>query len=131
MKKTDLYLALERLEQAFKRLKEALPKVEDDLDRDGVIQRFEFTVELLWKTLKLILAYQGVECFTPRQCVKEAFRAGLIPDDEIILDMIADRNRSSHIYDEETAEEIFERISKVYVKALEKILLTLREGMEK
>jgi len=126
MKKTGLYLALDKLEQAFGRLKEALPEVRDDLDRDGVIQRFEFTVELLWKTLKIILAYQGVECASPRRCIKEAFRAGLIEDDEILLDMLEDRNRSSHIYDEATAEEIFERIAKVYIPVLEKTLETLR-----
>ncbi|NPA49806.1 MAG: nucleotidyltransferase [Thermodesulfobacteria bacterium] len=127
MKKTDLYLALGKLEQAFERLKEALPKVEDDLDRDGVIQRFEFTVELLWKTLKLILSYHGVECFTPRQCVKEAFKAGFIPDDEIVLDMLTDRNRSSHIYDEATAAEIFEKIAEIYLPAIEKVVRELRE----
>ncbi len=127
MKKIDLYLALERLKKAFDRLKEALPQVKDELDRDGVIQRFEFTVELFWKTLKLILAYQGIECASPRKCIKEAFRAGIIEDDEILLDMLEDRNRSSHIYDEATAEEIFERIVKVYVPVLEKVL----EKMEK
>ena len=95
---------------------------QDELDRDGVIQRFEFTVELFWKTLKLLLAYQGIDCASPRRCIKEAFRAGLIGDDEILLDMLEDRNRSSYIYDESTAEEIFERIVKVYVPTLERIL---------
>ncbi|OAG26931.1 nucleotidyltransferase substrate binding protein [Thermodesulfatator autotrophicus] len=127
MKKTDLYLAIDKLEQAFARLKEALPKVKDDLDRDGVIQRFEFTVELFWKTLKIILAYQGIECASPRRCIKEAFRAGLIDDDEIVLDMLEDRNRSSHIYDESTAEEIFMRITKVYCSVLEKLITKIKK----
>ncbi len=130
MKKTDLYLAIDRLEQAFNRLKEALPKVQDDLDRDGVIQRFEFTIEVFWKTLKIILAYQGIECQSPRRCIKEAFRAGLIEDDEILLDMLEDRKRSSHIYDEATAEEIFEHIVKVYVSALERMIIQVRKFLE-
>ncbi|MBX6423899.1 nucleotidyltransferase substrate binding protein [Thermosulfurimonas sp. F29] len=78
MKKTEVYLALERLKEAASRLEEALPRVKDDLDRDGVIQRFEFTFELFWKTLKFILEYQGISCTSPRQCLKEAFKMGLI-----------------------------------------------------
>jgi nucleotidyltransferase substrate binding protein (TIGR01987 family) len=100
-------------------LREAVGLAEDELDRDGVIQRFEFTFELLWKTLKAILNYQGIECYSPRDCIKKAFRHGIIDDDEIFLDMLEDRNLSSHVYDEETAKEIFERIKKFYLKTLE------------
>lgn len=53
--------------------------------------------------------------------MKQAFKANLIEDDEIILDMIEDRNRSSHIYDEKMSEEIFERIKNVYVDYLENL----------
>ena len=122
MEKVEVLLYIERLKKAFSRLKEAVERVEDDLDRDGVIQRFEFTVELLWKTLKKILAFNKVECFSPRDCVKKSFRFALIDDDEIILDMLDDRNRSFHIYSEEEALKIFERISKIYVPTLEKII---------
>jgi len=86
--KINLYLAVEKLQKAFKRLEEAIPQIKDDLDRGGLIQLFEFTVELSWKTLKLILAYQGIECASLRRCIKEAFRAGIIKDDEILLDML-------------------------------------------
>ncbi|MDQ7032948.1 MAG: HI0074 family nucleotidyltransferase substrate-binding subunit [Desulfonauticus sp.] len=89
-----------------------------ELEKDGVIQRFEFTVELLWKTLKSILFYQGIECYSPRNCIKEAFKANIIEDDEILLDMLEDRNISSHIYDRQTSEEIFRRIKEVYIDVL-------------
>ncbi len=121
MRKSDVILRIHNFEKALERLKEATERAKDDLDRDGVIQRFEFTVELLWKTLKAILAYQGIECHSPRNCIKEAFRAGLIDDDEIILDMLEDRNRSSHIYDQKIAEEIFTRIKEVYVNYLDNL----------
>ena len=127
MEKAEVVLQVERLKSAFNRLKEAVERVKDDLDRDGAIQRFEFTVELLWKTLKKILAYNKVECFSPRDCVKKAFRFGIIDDDEIVLDMLDDRNRSSHIYSEEEAAKIYERISKVYVPAIEKLLKEIEE----
>ncbi len=121
MRKTEVLERVEKFKKALKRLEEAVEKAQDELDRDGVIQRFEFTVELLWKTLKAILLYQGVECFSPRDCIKKAFRYGIIDDDEILLDMLEDRNLSSHVYDEATAEEIFNRIKNFYLKHLKKL----------
>ncbi len=123
MKKSDVLLKINRFYRALSRLDEAVSSAEDDLDIDGAIQRFEFTVELLWKVLKGILAYHGIECYTPRHCVKEAFRAGIIPDDEIILDMLEDRNLTSHIYNEEQSREIFERIKGVYLRFLKGLRL--------
>jgi len=122
MRRIEVELAIKKLNRAYERLAEAVEVAVDDLDRDGVIQRFEFTVELLWKTLKVLLAYNKVECTSPRDCVKKAFRYGLIEDDDIVLDMLDDRNRSSHIYDEKTSREIFERIKEVYVGVIERIL---------
>ncbi len=129
MEKVEVLLTIEKLKKAFSKLKEAVNAVKDELDRDGTIQRFEFTVELLWKTLKKILAYEKVECYSPRDCIKKAFRFGLIDDDEVILDMLEDRNRSSHIYDEKEAEQIFERISVVYLHHLEKIIKNLESKL--
>lgn len=120
--KSDVLLALQRLRQAYERLAEGVAHTRDDLDRDGVVQRFEFTFELLWKTLKIWLEHMGVPCAGPRPCIKTAFRFGLVPDDEILLDMLEDRNRASHIYDEDMAQAIFEHISRVYVQVLEKVL---------
>ena len=119
MRKVEVLERIDKFQRALNRLKEAVQRAEDELDRDGVIQRFEFTFELLWKTLKAILTYQGVECYSPRDCIKKAFRHGIIDDDEIFLDLLEDRNLSSHVYDEETAKEIFERIKKFYLKTLE------------
>ena len=127
MKKVDVILAIQNLEKAYMRLKDAALRAKDDLEKDGVIQRFEFTVELLWKTLKRVLEYNKLDCYTPRDCLKQAFRHGLIEDDEILLDMLDDRNKSSHIYDEEMSEEIFIRIKKVYVKVIGEILEELKK----
>ncbi len=118
MKKSDVLLKIERFYDARQRLKEAVDRAVDDLDKDGVIQRFEFVVELLWKSLKAVLAYEGIECYAPRGCIKEAFKAGIIDEDDIFLDMLEDRNRSSHMYDETMSEELFLRIKKVYLPFL-------------
>ncbi|MEJ5173225.1 MAG: nucleotidyltransferase substrate binding protein [Hydrogenothermaceae bacterium] len=127
MRENEALMKIDNFEKALQRLKEAVETAKDDLDRDGVIQRFEFTVELLWKTLKAILRNKYIECNSPRDCIKQAFKARIIEDDEIILDMLEDRNRSSHIYDESTSREIFNRIKEIYLPYLLK--LNLRENI--
>ena len=81
------------------------------LEEQGVIQSFEFTHELAWNVLKDYLEYQGVrDVVGSRGAVREAFRNGLIEDGETWMTMIRDRNLSSHTYNQETAQEIVERI---------------------
>ena len=114
---------IENFKKALSRLEEAVAVAQDELDKDGVLQRFEFTVEMLWKALRATLLYEGIECKSPRNCVKEAFKVGLIGDDEIVLDMIMDRKLSSHIYDQQKSEEIFERIKSKYLPYLKSLEL--------
>jgi len=118
MSSTEVAYALGKLKVAFTRLKEAVEGAVDELDRDGVIQRFEFTFELFWKTIKILLEYEGFYCAGPRSCIKEAARREFLVEGEIMLDMLEDRNKSSHIYDEQTANEIFERITDCYVQVI-------------
>ncbi len=114
----DINYALEKLKSAYDRLEDAVAKAVDDLDRDGVIQRFEFTFELFWKTSKIFLEHEGFgNCKGPRSCIKEGARRDFLTDGEMLLDMLEDRNKTSHIYDENTAKDIFERIQGKYVKA--------------
>ncbi|MCS7244426.1 MAG: nucleotidyltransferase substrate binding protein [Candidatus Calescibacterium sp.] len=64
MKKTELLVLLSKLKRAYYKLKEAVNSdIKSELERDGVIQRFEFTFDIFWKTLKIILRYKGIECF--------------------------------------------------------------------
>ncbi len=114
----EVRYSLEKLKKAFKKLDEAVKAASDELDRDGVIQRFEFTFEMFWKTIKIFLEYEGYRCAGPRTCVKEAARRGFLQDAEVALDMLEDRNRTSHIYNEATAEEIFNRIKENYVEVI-------------
>ena len=121
MTKSEALLKVKNYEKALIRLEEGVKEARNEPDKDGVIQRFEFTVELLWKALKAVLLYQGIECFSPRNCVKEAFKAKIIGDDEIILDMLEDRNISSHVYNEEKSEALFERIKNIYLEYLKNL----------
>ncbi|MCG2713041.1 MAG: nucleotidyltransferase substrate binding protein [Candidatus Omnitrophica bacterium] len=110
--------------QALERLNEAL---KEDIDKnkiavDGTIQRFEFTFELSWKLCKVILRYNGVEAETPRMVIKEAFKSGLITDGDGWIDMLEDRNKTSHIYDEPQALTIYEKIKKTHTRLFKDLL---------
>ena len=115
--KAELIYSFQKLKEAVKKLDDGIKQVKDQLDRDGVIQRFEFSFELLWKTLKLFLADEGIIANSPKEALKETFRFGLIKDDEVFLDMLEDRNQTSHIYSEDISKEIFGRIKKKYFRA--------------
>ena len=127
MKIENLVYALNKFETAFARLEQAVEQVVDDLDRDGAIQRFEFAFELLWKTAKIFLEYEGFRCAGPRSCIKEGTRTEILLEGEVLLDMLDDRNKTTHIYDEHTAEEIFERIKNQYVPAMARNIRKMRE----
>lgn len=117
--------ATEQLRQALSRLRQGAEAAKEELEKDGVIQRFEFTVELFWKTLKILLQEQGVTVRTPREILQEAFRIEWLGEEKLFLDMMGDRNRTSHIYKREMAEEIYQRIKSRYVEALEKAFASL------
>jgi nucleotidyltransferase substrate binding protein (TIGR01987 family) len=103
------------------RLAEAIAQPESALIRDATIQRFEFTFEVVWKTLKLYLERQGHECGGPRTTLKKAFAENLIPTPEEAdgwLQMLEDRNLTTHAYDEELARGIYSRIVRSHAPLL-------------
>lgn len=124
--KKEIEYALNKLSAAVMSLKEGACKAVDELEKDGVIQRFEFTFELLWKTIKIFLREKGINVNTPKDNLKEAFRIGWIESETVFLDMLEDRNKTSHIYDKETSEEIFGRIKNKYLPAIEGVLNRLK-----
>ena len=102
---------LDALGRALDRLDEALAVSPDHpLAVDGTIQRFEFTFELAWKAAKDALTAEGLEVMTPKAALRGAFGLGWLADEEAWLQMLADRNLSSHVYREEVAAEIYGRI---------------------
>ncbi len=129
--KDVLEYSLKKLIDAHKRLEEGIGQAKDELGKDGVIQRFEFTFELLWKALKIYLEYQGIIAKTPRDSFVEAFRIGLFNDEKIFLDMMEDRNSTSHIYDKETSKKVFNRIKNNYSSAITKLIEHLKLAIER
>ncbi len=117
--KDELKYSFGKFKEAVKKLNDGINQAKDQLDQDGVIQRFEFTFELLWKTLKISLADEGIITKSPKEALKEAFRFGLFEDETIFLDMLEDRNQTTHIYSEDISKEIYNRIKNKYLNAIE------------
>lgn len=91
----------------------------DELLQEGLIQRFEYTHELAWKVMKDYAEYQGyTDIRGSRDAMRKALEMGLI-DDKQWMDTIADRNLTSHNYDDEVAREIFENIVNIYFPLLD------------
>lgn len=109
--------SLKRLEDAYLKAKSVETRSIEDYSffRDSAIQRFEFTVEIFWKTLKEFLKEkEGIESRTPKSAIREFFSAGFIDEDNtsLLLEMVDDRNLTSHTYREDIAEEIFSKLER-------------------
>ena len=118
--------ALDKLEEAVSRIQEDYPidkegniaddQFLDDILKEGLIQRFEYTHELAWNVMKDFLIHAGnINIFGSKDASREAFSAGLIENGEIWMDMIKSRNKTSHTNNEETADEIFIKIMNGYI----------------
>lgn len=107
----------ERFEQRFADYKQALASLEDglviardELHRDGIIQRFEFTYELVWKTIKLWLETKDVFVGNAKDALRAGLENGLITDGNLWSSLHQSRNLTSHTYDVVTAERVYEAI---------------------
>ncbi|MBK1700042.1 nucleotidyltransferase substrate binding protein [Thiococcus pfennigii] len=118
-------------QKALRQLREAVELIAQRelsrLEKQGVIQAFEFTHELAWNLLKDYLQDQGNQQISgSRDATREAFRVALITDGEGWMAMIQSRNLSSHTYDEQTAERLVEAIVQHYFP----LFVTLEAEME-
>ncbi len=125
----------ERWQESFEALGDALTRLEEalelPLDKHGIvidatIQRFEFTFELFWKTLKKFLYKEGLDAKTPREILQSAYQLKWIHNEKLWLNMLNDRNETSHIYDEAMAKRIYKNI-KTYFPVLKKAYTFLNE----
>ena len=97
---------------------EVADNILDDILKEGLIQRFEYTHELAWNVMKDFLKEKGgIKLYGSRDATREAFQAELIKDGDVWMDMIKSRNKTSHTYNEETANEIYLKIINEYHKA--------------
>ncbi|MBX2901009.1 MAG: HI0074 family nucleotidyltransferase substrate-binding subunit [Cyclobacteriaceae bacterium] len=94
-------------EKAYLRFKESLDHPHpNELERNGIVQRFEFTLETGWKTLKDYLQAEGFEFpLTPKGTLRQAQQAGLITSAQQLIDALEVRNELAHDYDGEKFEK--------------------------
>ena len=122
----------ENLTNAVERLREGVQAYQENpakIIRDGVIQRFEFTCELAWRTTHEFLLDQGfIELNSPKATMRKAFSYGLIDDEQAWIALLNARNQTSHLYDDATAQEIYSQIESEFVSLFDKLIEQLKCG---
>ncbi len=100
----------EHFQHAVKRLAALLAEPESMTQREALIHCFEFAFELDWKAIQARLRVEGIDAATPRLCLEQAWRVGWADDESEWLDLLRDRNLTSHTYKESLALEVVERL---------------------
>ncbi|NUU99670.1 nucleotidyltransferase [Marinitoga sp. 1154] len=96
------------------------------LEKQGLIQSFEYTHELAWKILKDFFENKGnFNIYGSRDAIREVFKNGIIINGDIWMKMILSRNLTSHTYDESTADEIVDLIINLYYDEFKKLIQKL------
>jgi nucleotidyltransferase substrate binding protein (TIGR01987 family) len=131
-----------RWQQRFANFRKALARLTEavelhrqrpltDLERQGLIQAFEFTHELAWNTFKDIAEYQGeTGLLGSRDATRYAFKTGLVEDGESWMKMIESRNLSTHTYQEAVAQEVEKRIIDIYFELFCQSVVRLQEHID-
>ena len=120
----DSFPRREQFLRARQRLLEGLAEyaaTQSQVVRDGVIQRFEFTADQARKALEERLKADGCPdpLLTPKIVIHQAFAAGLVKDQEGWLQLLSDRNITSHSCSEATADQVFARIRETHLPLLD------------
>lgn len=126
-------ISLERYEKVLINLQNSIEESEKEENRDkfeyfrdSTIQRFEYCVELAWKLVKIALKeLELIECVSPKDCIRTAFKNTYIENIDIWENMIIARNETSHNYDQCNAQKLFSNIL-VYEKYLQKLLIDIK-----
>lgn len=121
---TRLSERIENFNNAYKLFETAQKSYINDKQNDiyklAIVQAFEIVYELGWKVIKDFLKTKDIETFTPRDTIKEAFAANILPSAQIWIDMAKDRNASSHEYNQDKVNLILENISTTYFNELKR-----------
>ena len=123
---------MQNFAKAFLQLKNAVKRnSEDILVQAGIIQTFEFTFELAWKTMKDKLEHEGFNVKNPRETIKQAFQADYITEPSLWLDALDKRNLMAHTYEEDKAKEMVILIKEKYFPVIEDLYAYLQQELAK
>ncbi|MCX7885513.1 MAG: nucleotidyltransferase substrate binding protein [Caloramator sp.] len=124
-----------RWKQRFSNYKKAVTQLTEFIEKgelnkfevQGLIQCFEYTFELAWKTMKDYLEMEGFDVKSPRTTIQTAFQINLIEDGHTWIDALEKRNLMSHTYNEEIVKEVEQLIRKNYYPIIKELYLKLEE----
>lgn len=124
----------QNFEKAINKLSEAIKEVKKDNYKNeilqaGLIQIYEFTFELAWKTLKDYLENEGYNVPTPKKTLRQAYQSGVINDGALWIKALDDRNKTSHIYNEIIAKEVVKDIIEKYYPIIEELYQKLKNEL--
>ncbi len=123
---------LELAKKALSALDEVLKQPYSKIIRDASIQRFEFTLEAVWKLAqRYLLLQEGLELGSPKAVIRGCFQAGLLDEKqtEVLLQAVDDRNLTVHTYNEALAEQIYQNLLK-YQPVLNQLYAAIRDYVE-
>jgi nucleotidyltransferase substrate binding protein (TIGR01987 family) len=120
---------LQSFYKVFAQLERFIEKTElNEMERQGIIQAFEYNFELSWNTLKDYFEYQGESnIHGSRDAIRIAFQRGIIEDGELWMQMLKSRTLTTHTYNESTAKMIEKEIRDSYFNAFQNLQQKLKE----
>jgi len=122
--------SLEAFEAALASLEDAMmPPPRNDRERDGAIQRFEYTLEVAWKSGQKLLNLKGVEALSPKAVFRELAKQKIVNDAQRWIDYVDARNTTSHIYKKSVAEYVFSHIG-TFVSDAKDLLNAMRTDID-
>ena len=106
---TKLESLIKDLKKANQQLKKAVKLSPTRIHKDATIQRFGFTFELAWKTIQEYITDQGLDCKSPKNCIREAGRLEIINSPEDWFGYLEARNLITHTYSQKMADRIYKK----------------------
>jgi nucleotidyltransferase substrate binding protein (TIGR01987 family) len=124
----------QNFEKALGKLNTAVKEIQNDNYKNeilqaGLIQIFEFTFELAWKTLKDYLENEGFDVPTPKKTLRQAYQSGIIEDGALWMKALDDRNKTSHLYNELIAKEAAVDIVEKYFPIIKTLFKKLKDEL--
>ncbi len=126
---------LDQTERALKKLKEIKTlkgKLDEEILYEVSAKRFEYTFEVLWKTIKLFLSEEGIDCNSPLECFKQFYKVVKLEEKygKYIPKVVRFRNEIVHIYNFDTAKFIYENLEEYVIPLFDEIVKNLRNNSQ-
>ena len=122
----------ERVLKKFREIKTLKGKLDKEILYEVSAKRFEYTFEVLWKTIKLFLNKEGIDCNSPLECFKQFYKVAKLEEKygKYIPKVVRFRNEMVHIYNFDTAKFIYENLEDYVIPLFEEMVKNLRNNSQ-